>query len=50
MQSMLYGVTAFDYRVFGAVGAVLLGSALLASYLPAHRAATVDPMLALRQD
>ena len=50
MQSMLYGVTAFDYRVFGAVGAVLLGSALLASYVPAHRAATVDPMLALRQD
>ncbi len=50
MQSMLYGVTAVDYRVFGVVGAVLLGSALLASYVPAHRAATVDPMLALRQE
>jgi putative ABC transport system permease protein len=50
MQSMLYGVTAFDYGVFAYVGAVLLGSALLASYVPAHRAATVDPMLALRQD
>jgi putative ABC transport system permease protein len=50
MQSMLYGVTAFDYGVFGAVGTVLLASALLASYVPAHRAATVDPMQALRQD
>jgi putative ABC transport system permease protein len=50
MQSMLYGVTALDYRVFGVVGAVLLASALLASYVPAHRAATVDPMLALRQE
>ncbi|HTU44389.1 MAG TPA: ABC transporter permease [Bryobacteraceae bacterium] len=50
MQSMLYGVTALDYRVFGVVGAVLLASALLASFVPAHRAATVDPMLALRQD
>ncbi|HEY7304387.1 MAG TPA: ABC transporter permease [Bryobacteraceae bacterium] len=50
MQSMLYGVTAFDYGVFAVAGAVLLGSALLASYVPAHRAATVDPMLALRQD
>jgi putative ABC transport system permease protein len=50
MQSMLFAVTAIDYRVFGVVGAVLLGSALLASYVPAHRAATVDPMLALRQE
>ncbi len=50
MQSMLYGVTSSDYTVFAAVGAVLLASALLASYVPAHRAATVDPMLALRQD
>jgi predicted permease len=50
MQSMLYGVTALDYSVFSVVGAVLLGSALLACYIPAQRAATVDPMLALRQD
>jgi putative ABC transport system permease protein len=50
MQSTLYGVTALDYGVFAAVGAVLLGSAMLACYLPAQRAASVDPMLALRQD
>jgi len=50
MQSILYGVGSFDYGVFGAMGLVLLFSALLASYVPAHRAATVDPMQALRQD
>ena len=50
MQSMLFGVTAADYGVFAVVGAVLLLAALLASYVPAHRAATVDPMLALRQN
>jgi putative ABC transport system permease protein len=50
MQSMLYGVTAIDYGAFSVVGAVLLSSALLACYVPAHRAAWVDPMAALRQE
>ncbi len=50
MQSMLYGVTAFDFGAFGAVGAVLLASALVACYVPAQRAAGVDPMIALRQE
>ncbi|MGA2325392.1 MAG: ABC transporter permease [Bryobacteraceae bacterium] len=50
MQSMLYGVTAIDYGAFSAVGAVLLGSALAACWVPARRAAWVDPMAALRQE
>lgn len=50
MQSMLYGVAALDYGVFSAVGAVLLGAALLACYIPAQRAAALDPMAALRQE
>jgi putative ABC transport system permease protein len=50
MQSMLYGVSAFDFTAFGAVGAVLLASALVACYVPAQRAAAVDPMIALRQE
>ena len=50
MQSMLYGVTALDFGAFSAVGAVLLASALVACYVPAQRAAAVDPMIALRQE
>jgi len=50
MQSMLYGVTAIDYGAFSVVGVVLLGTALAACWIPAQRAAWVDPMAALRQE
>lgn len=50
MQSMLYGVSALDLSAFSAVAAVLLASALLACYVPAQRAARLDPMIALRQE
>jgi len=50
MQNMLYGVPALDYTAFGVVAAVLLGSALLACCIPAQRAVSVDPMVALRED
>ncbi len=50
MTSLLYGITALDYKVFLIVAVMLLGAALLACYIPAQRAASVDPMLALRQD
>jgi len=50
LQSTLYDVTAFDFGAFSAVAAVLLASALLACFIPAQRAAGVDPMLALRQE
>jgi putative ABC transport system permease protein len=48
MQSVLFGVGAIDFSTLGAVGLVLLFAALLACYLPALRAATVEIMQALR--
>lgn len=48
MQSMLFDVRALDATAFGAVGVVLIISALLACYLPARRAASIHPMQVLR--
>jgi putative ABC transport system permease protein len=50
MQSMLFGVRAIDPTVLPAVAGLLLGTAILACFIPALRAASVDPMSALRQD
>jgi putative ABC transport system permease protein len=50
MRSTLYGVGAMDFSAFGVVGAVLLVAALLACYLPARRAASVEPMELLRME
>jgi putative ABC transport system permease protein len=50
MRSTLYGVQALDLFVIASVTAVLLVTALLASYLPARRAAGIDPMQALRNE
>jgi len=48
ISSFLYGVTRTDPLTFVCVSLALVGVALLASYLPARRAALVDPMTALR--
>jgi len=50
MQSMLFGVKALDVSAFGSVGLILLATALLACYLPARRAASVEPMRVLRTE
>jgi ABC-type antimicrobial peptide transport system permease subunit len=50
MSSMLFGVSALDWVTYLAVAVGLAGTALLASYLPAVRAARVDPSVALRFD
>ena len=50
MQSMLYAVSGHDAAAFAAVAVTLLGAALVACLVPARRAASVDPMVALRQE
>jgi putative ABC transport system permease protein len=48
VKSLLFGVTPADPVTFAAVGSVLIGAAIVASYLPARRAASIDPIEALR--
>lgn len=50
LKSFLFGITSTDPVILVGMPAALLGIAVLASYLPARRAAKVDPMEALRYD
>jgi predicted permease len=50
MSTLLFGVSATDPATYAAVSAILGSVALLATWLPARRAAKVDPMAALRAD
>jgi predicted permease len=50
LGSLLFGVTALDVRTFAAMSAMMIVIGLLASYLPARRASSVDPIEALRSD
>ena len=50
ISGMLFGITATDPLTFAGVAALLSVVAFLANYLPARRAASVDPMVALRYE
>jgi putative ABC transport system permease protein len=50
LSALLYNVRAFDVTTFLFVPIALAALALLASYIPAHRAARADPVVALGHD
>ena len=50
LQSILYGVSARDPLTYAALAALLAAIALLATWLPAVRAARVDPILSIRSE
>lgn len=50
MTALLFGVVPLDRPTYAAVAVVLMMAAAVASYIPAHRAARVDPLVALRYE
>jgi ABC-type antimicrobial peptide transport system permease subunit len=50
MANLLFGVSTTDIATFSTVPLILIGTAALASYIPARRATRVDPVNALRDE
>jgi ABC-type antimicrobial peptide transport system permease subunit len=50
LRGLLFGLTPLDPSTFVGVALLFLGVATIASYVPARRAPTVDPSIALRAE
>ena len=50
IRTLLFNTPPWDVEILGGVAVVLAGSSLLASYIPARRAAAVNPIEALRNE
>jgi ABC-type lipoprotein release transport system permease subunit len=50
IRSLLFGTKPWDLQTLASVAMILAGCALAASYLPAHRAASVNPVEALHAE
>jgi ABC-type antimicrobial peptide transport system permease subunit len=50
LTNQLYGVSAADPLTLGGVAVVLAGTAMVAAWIPARRAARVDPIVAIRTE
>jgi ABC-type antimicrobial peptide transport system permease subunit len=50
LQGILYGVSGSDFSAFAPMAALLAAVVVFASWLPARRAARVDPIAALRTE
>jgi predicted permease len=50
IRSLLYGLTPFDPSTLGIVVIAIVGTAVMAGYIPARRASRIDPMVALRYE
>jgi ABC-type antimicrobial peptide transport system permease subunit len=50
LGALLYGVRGLDLPTFAAVAAVAIGVSAVASYVPARRATSADPMTAIRAE
>jgi ABC-type antimicrobial peptide transport system permease subunit len=50
LSSLLFGVAPTDPITFTAVGIVVMATAFIACYIPARRATSVDPTIAIRNE
>jgi putative ABC transport system permease protein len=50
LKSLLFHISAFDLVTYAGVSVLLVGISLVACYVPARRATTIDPLIALHYE